>query len=121
MPHGTRYSDGATAAGPRLRISVHRNAGCAPFERLDDVEHRDLGGRPRQPVPTLGSRHRDEDPGAGEALEVLGQIGRGHTVVLGEPGRAQGAPLRQGAEEGGAVDRPLDAVRHPHIPDINYP
>ena len=96
IPHGCVYSRAGTADGPRRRISRAAERGLVAVDRLDDVEQRDLGRGAREPVAAARPLHRLEHARARERLQVLGQVRRGHAVVLGELGR-RAAPDRAGA------------------------
>jgi hypothetical protein len=51
-------------------------------DRVDDVEDRDVGRRPREPVTALGAGPGKQDPGAHERGERLGEDGEGS---VGDP------------------------------------
>ena len=64
----------APPAGPRRRISVHANAGSAPSIAPRHRASVIVGRGPGQPVATLRARHRLDDPGPRQRLQVLGQV-----------------------------------------------
>ena len=120
IPHRLVYSRAGTADGPRRRISLQRNAGSSPSiasttsSSVTSVAGAPIGSRRAAPSP---SRARPR----AERLQVLGQVGRGHAVVLRELGRGEGPVGREDREDRAGVHAPLDTVGEPHIPDTLYP
>ena len=96
IEHGTRYSRAGRLAGPRRRISVHRNAGSTP-SRASTTSRTEMSPPIGEPVAPTGAGDRLEQPGAGQGLQVLGQVRGRHAVVLGE---APGGQRRVGREDG---------------------
>ena len=80
----------STRAGPRWRISLHRNAVRLPSTACTMSSSEISGGGPGQRGShRAGPGTRLDDPRRRHRLERLGEVGRRHVVVLGQPGRRQ--------------------------------
>ena len=111
-----RAGRSAPGAGSRCR-----GTRLAAVDRLDHVEHGDLVGRARRAGTRRRARHRLEDAGPAERLQVLGEIRRCDPVVLGQTSRRQGCGPARRARAGPCSGSPTPRPPEPHIPDTNYP
>src|SRR5436190_5448832 len=79
------------AQHPALRDLVeafHRSD--RPLERLDDVEHSDLGRRPREPVTAVGAPDRRHEPGLAQLRDQVLGIGQGEDLGLRDRAQRDG-------------------------------
>jgi len=66
-----------------------RSPSAVALDRFDDLEDRDLGGRPRQSVAPVAPRRRLDQPGAPEIAHHLREEPGGDLHLVGDPPHAQ--------------------------------
>ena len=55
-----------------------------PFQRLDDLEHRDLRRRPRQAVAAVGAAGRGDQAGLAQLRDQVLEVGERQALRLGD-------------------------------------
>jgi hypothetical protein len=108
----TWFFDGAMAC--EVAGSVNGDA-TSDKERAvdgaDDLEGGDLGGRPGERVTAIGSGVREEQTGASESLQNLGQQRRRNVVGLGDILGALGGNAGHGGLLGEVLERHEAVIR----------